>query len=491
MPDSVNASPPALELEAISKRFGSVEALSHISLQVRSGSVHALLGENGAGKTTLMRIAFGMTKPDVGRIRVNGVQKEMRSPADAIAAGIGMVHQHFMLAQAMTVAENVVLGGHGKYNVRAAADTVRRLGEQTGLLLDPFAKVSTLGVAAQQRLEIIKALAHNARILILDEPTAVLAPAEARDLLLRIRTLAADGTSVVLITHKLRNAQQFADDVSVLRHGKLISTGAIADQTEASLVSAMLGNRSELITRSTRTASVAGTPIMSLRDVGVVQRNGVRRLQNVNLDVKSGEIVGVAALEGGAAHLLRVLAGRYKPTEGTASIPSHVGFIPEDRLRDALVVSFPLYENVALMESGRRKGKMPWSQIRDETTALLTSFDVRAADMNTPAQNLSGGNQQKLVLARELNNNPPALVAENPTRGLDIQSAAAIHQRLRDAKGNGCAIVFYSSDIEELVSLADRVIVVREGRVEPVARDADAIGGALLGTSNSSMRLPE
>ena len=491
MPDPVSILPAALDLQVISKRFGSVEALSQVSLQVRSGSVHALLGENGAGKTTLMRIAFGMIRPDAGTIRINGVQKKLRAPADAIAAGIGMVHQHFMLAQAMTVAENVVLGGWGKYSVRAAADTVRKLGEETGLLLDPFAKVSSLPVAAQQRLEIIKALAHKARILILDEPTAVLAPAEARDLLLQIRTLAANGTSVVLITHKLRDAQQVADDVSVLRHGKLILTGAMVDQTEASLVTAMLGNRAELITSGGQGAPATGTSIMSLQNVGVVQRNGVRRLQGIDFEVRGGEIVGVAALEGGATHLLRILAGRYKPTEGVARIPSRVGFIPEDRVRDALVAGFSLYENVALLEGGRRNGRMPWSRIKDETAALLTSFDVRAADINVPAQNLSGGNQQKLVLARELDNNPPALVAENPTRGLDIQSAAAIHQRLRNARENGCAIVFYSSDIEELVSLADRVVVVREGRVRPVAKDADAIGAALLGTSSSQTGFAE
>lgn len=474
----------ALELQEISKHFGNAEALSHVSLKVRRGSVHALLGENGAGKTTLMRIAFGMIKPDTGEIRVDGAPKGIRSPADAIAQGIGMVHQHFMLAPAMTVAENVALGGRGRYNVRAAVDIVHQLGEQTGLLLDPLAKVSTLGVAAQQRLEIIKALAHNARILILDEPTAVLAPADARDLLRQIRALAFSGTSVVLITHKLRDAQQFADDVSVLRRGRLILTGSMADQTEDSLASAMLGASPESISDSGTPVSSAGVPVISLKDVSFVQQNGIRRLQNATLDIKRGEIVGIAALEDGAMHLLRILAGRYRPTEGTAGLPSHVGFVPEDRLRDALVTSFSLYENVALRESGTRKGIMPWSRIRNDTATLLISFDVRAADMKMTANNLSGGNQQKLVLARELTGNPPALVAENPTRGLDIQSAAAIHQRLRNARKGGCAIVVYSSDIEELIDLADRVVVVRDGRVEPVARDVEAIGNALLGTSS-------
>jgi len=443
--------------------------------------VHALLGENGAGKTTLMRIAFGMIKPDGGEIRVEGMQRRLRSPSDAITAGIGMVHQHFMLASTMTVAENVGLGGRGSYNRRTTAETVRRLGEQTGLLLDPSAKVSTLSVAAQQQVEIIKALAHNARILILDEPTAVLAPAEARTLFVQIRKLVLDGTSVVLITHKLSDARQYADDVSVLRHGKLVSTGGMKDYTEASLAHAMLGQTPGLTAESSM-PSFTGDSIISLENVGFLQQNGVRRLQHIDFQVRAGEIVGIAALEGSAMHLLRILAGRFHPTEGIATLPSHVGFVPEDRLRDALVPDFNLYENVALRESGRRTGRMPWNQIRNDTVALLASFDVRATDIKMPARTLSGGNQQKLVLARELSNDPPALVAENPTRGLDIQSAATIHQRLRQARRNGCAIVFYSSDIEEIVNLADRVVVVRDGQVEPVTRDVEAIGNSLLGT---------
>ncbi|MEP6904646.1 MAG: ATP-binding cassette domain-containing protein, partial [Gemmatimonadales bacterium] len=403
MSDSISVTPSlALELQQISKHFGRVEALSRVSLQVQRGSVHALLGENGAGKTTLMRIAFGMIRADGGEIRVDGVRRELRSPADAITAGIGMVHQHFMLAPAMTVAENVELGGRGKYSARAAANTIRRLGEQTGLLLDPSARVSTLGVAAQQRLEIIKALAHNARILILDEPTAVLAPAEVRDLFAQVRKLALDGTSVVLITHKLRDAQQYADDVTVLRHGKLVLQGSMKNHTDTSLAEAMLGKHPAFITDSSAATSSTGDPIISLENVGVVQQNDVRRLRGVNIQIRAGEIVGIAALDGNATHLLRILAGRSKPTEGIAKIPTHVGFVPEDRLRDALVPGFSLYENVALLESGRRKGRMPWSRIRRDTLTLLDSFDIRTADIDMTAQTLSGGNQQKLVLAREL-----------------------------------------------------------------------------------------
>jgi len=418
----------ALEMQRISKRFGNFEALSHVSLKLCRGSVHALLGENGAGKTTLMRIAFGMISPDAGEIRVDDVPRSIHSPADAIAAGIGMVHQHFMLVPAMTVAENIELGNHGKYGARDSIDRVRKLGEQTGLVLDPSTKVSALGVVAQQRLEIVKALAHNARILILDEPTAVLAPAEARDLLAQIRKLVLNGSSAVLITHKLRDAQQYADDVSVLRRGKLILSGLMADFTEDSLTAAMLGHLPELALDSNAPPPI-GRLIISLQGVGLVQQTGIRRLRDVNIQVGAGKIVGITALEGGAADLLRVLAGRLMPTEGNVKLPLSIGFVPEDRQRDALIPAFSLYENIALKESGKRTGRMPWLRIRNKTTSLLADFDVRANDINMPVRNLSGGNQQKLVLARELSDNPSALVAENPTRGLDIQSSAIIHER--------------------------------------------------------------
>jgi ABC-type uncharacterized transport systems, ATPase components len=469
----------------ISKHFGNLDALSNVSLELRRGSVHALLGENGAGKTTLMRIVFGMVNSDTGDIRVDGVTRKIRSPADAISAGIGMVHQHLMLAQAMNVAENVELGGHGTYSPRTAADKVHKLGKKTGLILDPLAKVSSLGIAAQQRLEIIKVLARDARILILDEPTAVLAPIEAQNLLGQIRSLVLDGsTSVVLITHKLRDAQQYADYVSVLRHGRLILHGPMVDYTEDSLAKAMLGKPLESLSTSMQVS--VGKPVISLRDVGVILPGGIRNLQNVNIQVRAGEIVGLAALEGAATHLLRVLAGRYKPTEGTAELPSRIGFVPENRLQDALVPAFSLYENVALKDTGKRRGRMHWASIRKTTTSLLARFDVRANDINASIRDLSGGNQQKFVLARELGDSPSALITENPTRGLDIQSASMIHQQLREAAKGGCAILFYSSDIDELVALAHRVVVVRDGQVVPVALHPQQIGNALLRSARLS-----
>lgn len=471
----------------ISKRFGNLEALSHVSFRLRPGTVHALLGENGAGKTTLMRIAFGMIKPDAGTICVYGIQKSIHSPAHAIAAGIGMVHQHFMLVPAMTVVENVELGGRGRYNSHDSANRLRLLQQQTGFALDPLATVNTLSVAAQQRLEIMKALAYDACILILDEPTAVLAPAEAVDLLARIRQLVSTGRSVVLITHKLRDAQRYADDVSVLRRGELTLTGAMPDFNENALARAMLGQSPDFIHKQQQqTLTSTGDIVLRLTNVSLVQPNGVHQLQNVNIEVGAGEIVGIAALEGTARQLLRIMSGRQKATKGLITLPSKIGFVPEDRQHDALVPAFSLFENVALKGIGKRKGRMPWSEIRNRTASLLADYDVRTDDIDLRARDLSGGNQQKLILARELSGNPGALIAENPTRGLDIQASAAIHERLRDAKQNGCAIVLYSSDIDELVSIADRVFVIRDRMLAPVAVDAAEIGNALLRSPGDS-----
>lgn len=463
----------------ISKRFGNLKALSHVSFTLRPGTVHALLGENGAGKTTLMRIAFGMIELDTGIIRVHGVPKSIHSPADAIAAGIGMVHQYFMLVPAMTVIENVELGGHGRYNTRNSIHRLEKLQQHTGLQLDPSANVSSLSVAAQQRVEIIKALAHDARILILDEPTAVLAPAEAIGLLTRIRQLVSDGTSVVLITHKLRDAQKYADDVSVLRHGELIASGSMSDFNNDTLARTMLGQFAEVI-HEPRASIPPGDAVIQLTNVCLVQTNGIRQLQDVNIEVRSGEIVGVAALEGAATTLLRIMSGRLMATTGAVTLPASVGFVPEDRQHDGLVSDFSLFENIALKDIGKRKGRMPWPEIRNRTATVVADYDVRANDIDMRARDLSGGNQQKLILARELSDNPSALVAENPTRGLDIHATAAIHERLRDAKENGCAIVLYSSDIDELVSISDRVFVIRDQRLVPAAVDATEIGNALL-----------
>jgi simple sugar transport system ATP-binding protein len=496
--------PPALVMQGIIKRFGAVTALDQAGLVVRAGTMHALLGENGAGKTTLMRIAFGLIKPDAGSIAVAGIGRRFTSVADSIAAGVGMVHQHYTLVPAMTVADNVALGLGGHYDVRAVSERIRSIGTKTGLALDPAASVSDLSVEAQQRLEIVKALARNARLLILDEPTAVLAPASAAELLRWLRTFAAGERAVVLITHKLREAVSVADDVTVLRRGRTVLTIAATGATEAALADAMLGTAAGATVRA-RTKPRAGAPegareagstaagspgppaappavVISANDVMIRDLRGVKKLSGVSFAIHAGEIVGVAGVEGQGQHeLLRVVAGRMPVASGSLVAPPEVGFVPEDRQRDALVLEFPLYENVALRGAGARRGRIAWRRVREETRQLLAAFDVRADGEDAPASTLSGGNQQKLVLGRELAAKPRALVVENPSRGLDIQATAAIHERLLDARDSGCAVLFYASDVDEVLALADRVLIVAQGTVREVARDREIAGRAMLG----------
>ena len=519
---------PALELRDVRKRFGDVVALDGASLVVRAGTVHALLGENGAGKTTLMRIAFGLMRPDAGVVLVDGRERRFASPAEAIAAGLGMVHQHFTLVPAMTVAENVALGGTGRYDAASAAERVREVGRRSGLALEPGSRVASLSVGAQQRLEIVKALARNARILILDEPTAVLAPAEASDLLRWLRSFADGGGSVVLITHKLRDALAVSDDVTVLRRGAAVTTASSAESSESALATAMLGapprSQDTSVGPSARNQIHAdeidrtpdgdagggahgappdrrpgraplGTVVLAARRVSVADERGIVRLNEATCEVRAGEIVGVAGVEGGGQHeLLRALAGRRSPTAGRVERPADVGFVPEDRHNDALVLDFTLAENVALRGAGARRGVVPWRAFSVATARLMERHDVRAPGPDAVAATLSGGNQQKLVLARELagrSGDEPAtgerdrpvaaLVVENPTRGLDIRASAAVHEALHAARDAGAAVVVYSSDLDEVLALADRVLACYAGTVREVAADRDVVGRAILG----------
>ncbi len=479
----------ALELASINKHFGHTQALSSATLVARRGTVHALLGENGAGKTTLMRIAFGMIRPDAGHIRVDGIDRVFPSPGAAIDAGIGMVHQHFTLVPAMTVAENIALGGRGILKPARIRASILELADRTGLAIDPDARIENLPAGAQQRVEILKALARNTRILILDEPTAVLTPAEARELLSKARELVSNGGTAILITHKLRDALEFADDVTVLRRGSTAWTGAISDATEEILISAMLGGddvRSRVeggvVEGGASAPKRTDEPVMSLTNVNVRDALGVERLRAATISIRSGEIVGIAAVEGnGQRELLRVLAGRMTADSGEVAIPSVVGFIPEDRQRDALIEDFSLRDNIALLGAGARSGIMKWNDVRSETRALLAGYDVRARDESLQARALSGGNQQKLIVGREIEGSRAALVAENPSRGLDVQAAAAVHARIREARNAGMAVAVYSSDLDEVLSLADRVVAVYAGRMIEVQLDHESVGRAMLG----------
>lgn len=475
-------------MERISRRFGNVRALREASLTVRAGTVHALLGENGAGKTTLMRVAFGLLAADAGVVRVRGAVSAIDSPAAAFRAGIGMVHQHFALVPAMTVAENVALGGRGRFDPRDATRRVQEVAERAGLALDANALVSSLSIGAQQRCEIVKALARDIELLILDEPTAVLAPAEAAELLRWMRGFADAGSAVVLITHKLRDALAVADDVTVLRRGETVLVAAARATTQDTLRDAMVGETTRVGVPSPtdRHASVApaGPVVLSARAVHFANEMGTVLVHDASLDVRSGEIVGIAAVEGAGQHeLLRLLAGRLEPLAGRVQRPARLGFVPEDRQRDALMLDETLAENVALRGAAARRGIMSWRTVRESTAALLAAHDVRASGPRAVARTLSGGNQQKLILGRELADAPDALVVENPTRGLDFQATAAVAAALRAARNAGAAIVLYSSDLDEVLELADRVFVMFSGRLVETALDRDAVGRAMLGSA--------
>ena len=475
----------ALSLRDVAKRFGKSVALDGARFDVRAGTLHALLGENGAGKTTLMRIAFGMLRADGGTVASNGTARQWRSSADAIAAGIGMVHQHFLLVPAMTVAENVALGAGGpigRFDPAVAAARVTTIGVETGLVLEPQARAADLPVGAQQRLEIVKALARNAKILILDEPTAVLTPAESRELYAWLRGFVARGNTVVLITHKVREALAIADDVTVLRRGKTVLSRATAGLDEAAVIAAMVGTLSDDVTHLAIGTHATGAAVLSLDRVSVIDDRGVSRLRDVSLDIHAGEIVGIAGIEGsGQRELVRVLAGRLAPSVGTARIPSHVGFVPEDRLRDALIPAMSLVENLALKEAGSARGVMNWSGIELRARDVVRDYDVRTGSVDLSAASLSGGNQQKFVLGRELDASPDALVVENPVRGLDIRAAAHVAGALRAARAAGVAVAVYSSDLDEVLSLADRMLVCFDGRVAVTRVEADAVSRALVG----------
>ncbi len=477
---------PDLELREISKSFGRMSALDNASLIVRKGSIHALLGENGAGKTTLMRIAFGMIAADSGSISVQGDPVHFKSPADAIAAGIGMVHQQFSLVPEMTVAENVALGGHGKFDRTVVAHRIEAIGRKMGMELDPFAKVSSLTSSERQKLEIVRTLSHNARTLILDEPTAVLTPTDIGDLFAQLRAFADDGGSIVLITHKLRDAIEHADEVTVLRHGRRVLNSPMRVVDQNDLAKAMLGESTRVSTPLSVRPSVASICVLELKQLTLRDERGVERLTRVSFQVAAGEIVGIAALEGAGRAMLRLIAGRLEPTAGTIRRPRKVGFVPEDRQEEAVIPDFSLTENLALGNIASLAGRIDWLRFEQETASTVEEYGVRAASIDSPVSSLSGGNQQKFVLGRELRDQPELLVLENPTQGLDVHAAESVHEKIRAARDSGTGIVMYSSDLDELAALSDRVAVVSRGTITVSAPDKTAIGNLLLETATAN-----
>jgi simple sugar transport system ATP-binding protein len=475
-----------LQLRGITKRFGSLTANDHIDLTIEPGEIHCLLGENGAGKSTLMNVLYGLLQPDEGEIVVDGTPVHFSGPGDAVAAGIGMVHQHFMLVPVFTVSDNVMLGyeftrGPGLLDHEAARTQVRELSARFGFNIDPDALVEDIPVGAQQRVEIIKALARDARVLILDEPTAVLTPQETDELMRIMRELAAAGTSIVFITHKLREVRAVADRITVIRLGAVVGEAA-PDSSEADLAALMVGRPVELsVTKEHREP---GEVVLDVRDLGVVNDAGQRLVDSVSFQVRAGELVAVAGVQGnGQTELVEAvmglssgqvvgqvrLAGESVVGRSTHEILGSVGYVPEDRSTDGLITSFSLADNLVLDQVDRSPyssaGVLRPRVISDTARRLVEQFDIRAQGVDYPASSLSGGNQQKLVMARALSRPLTLLVASQPTRGVDVGSIEFLHERIVRERDIGTGVLIVSTELDEVVALADRIVVMYRGRV--------------------------
>jgi general nucleoside transport system ATP-binding protein len=488
-----------LELRGITKRFPGVVANDQVDLVIEPGQVHGLLGENGAGKSTLMNILYGLYSADEGEILIDGQPIALEGPGDAIAAGIGMVHQHFMLVPVFTVAENIVLGveqttAFGKLDRASASQAVRELSESSGLPVDPDATVEDLPVGVQQRVEILKALYRDAKLLILDEPTAVLTPQEADDLFEAIRSFASDGKSVVFISHKLREHREIADQISVLRRGKIVGTADPRTASEQDLANLMVGRPVSLVVD--KPAPTPGEIALSIEHLRVENLAGTPVVDDVSLEVRRGEILAVAGVEGnGQTPLVAALTGLEPYTDGSvtiAGVPVHgrtrkqvlrdgVGHVPEDRNRDGLVGDFSVAENLVLnlwdAEPFAKRATLQFGVIDDHARRLVDAYDIRTPSVATPAGSLSGGNQQKVVVAREFDRPIDVLVASQPTRGVDVGSIEYIHKQIVVKRDEGTAVVLVSSELDEVLALADRVAVMFHGRLVgpfdmPVSKEA-------------------
>jgi ABC-type uncharacterized transport system ATPase subunit len=476
-----------LEMRGITKRFPGVVANDHVDLDLRKGEVHALLGENGAGKSTLMNILYGLYRPDEGEILLNGKKVVFGSAKDAIDRGIGMVHQHFMLIPVMTVAENIVLEieptkagvllDYGK-----AVERVREISTQYGLAVDPTAKIESISVGRQQRVEILKALYRGADVLILDEPTAVLTPQEAGELFAIVKSLQEGGTSIIFISHKLNEVLEIADRITVLRRGKTIDTVPREGATEEGLAKLMVGR--EVLLRVDKKPPETGDELLEVRNLHVKDERGLPAVRDVSLTVRAGEIVGIAGVEGnGQSELIEAITGLRRAESGevvvAGQVVSHpsarrmldagVGHIPEDRQRRGLVLEFSIAENIALHDYNTRPdSRFGWlfpRRLIERARGLIREFDIRGGGPTTPGGALSGGNQQKVVAAREVARDPKVLVAAQPTRGLDVGAIEYLHRRLVEERDEGRAILLVSLELEEVLSLSDRILVMYEGEV--------------------------
>jgi ABC-type uncharacterized transport system ATPase subunit len=495
-----------LELKGITKRFGSLVANDEIDLVVGPGQVHALLGENGAGKSTLMNVLYGLLQPDEGEILVNGKPARFTSPRDAIDAGIGMVHQHFMLVPVFTVAENVTLGHEetrpgGLLDRRKARADVRELSRKYGLEVDPDALVENLPVGIQQRVEIVKALVGNANVLILDEPTSVLTPAETRDLFRIIRELKAGGTSIIFISHKLKEVKEIADTISVLRRGKVVGQ-AEPTATEDQLAALMVGRDVQLVV--SKDAAKPGEVVLKVDGLTVTDETGRVWVNDLDFDVRAGEILGVAGVQGnGQTELCEALMGLRPVASGQISfngrdithatprqrLHAGIGYVPEDRQEDGLIGAFTVAENMVLDVYDRKPYaagiRLNLGAIEENAAERIPEFDVRTTSADVPVGTLSGGNQQKVILARELGHEPRLLIASQPTRGLDVGSIEFVHKRIVAARDAGAAVLIVSAELDEIYALADRIAVMYEGRItgfRPPSVPVEELGKLMAGS---------
>ncbi|MEU8621720.1 ABC transporter ATP-binding protein [Streptomyces sp. NPDC048623] len=534
---AINASsPPAVELHGITKRFPGVVANKDIAITVRKGTVHALIGENGAGKSTLMKILYGMQKPDEGTIAIDGEQVTFSSPGDAIARGIGMVHQHFMLADNLTVLENVVLGGEKLYGIGAKARRkIQEISDAYGLGVRPDALVEDLGVADRQRVEILKVLYRGAKILILDEPTAVLVPQEVDALFDNLRGLKAEGLTVIFISHKLGEVLKVADDITVIRRGTTVGTADPKTATTKQLAELMVGT--ELPSPETRESTVTDVPMLQVQGLTLTEAGaaaaaplttaapadpsaavtvheepvtGRRLLDAISLTIHKGEILGIAGVEGnGQTELIEALMGMNSPDAGVITLDGQdiskvsvrrrreggIGYIPEDRHRHGLLLEAPLWENRILGHvteaPNSKRGILDPKAARKDTERIVREYDVRTPGIEVTASSLSGGNQQKLIVGREMSHSPKFLIAAHPTRGVDVGAQAQIWDAIRDARRAGLAVLLISADLDELIGLSDTLRVMYRGKLvaeaDPATITPEQLGSAMTGAATGRL----
>ena len=483
-----------IEMREITKIFGEFVANDKINLELRKGEIHALLGENGAGKSTLMNMLAGLLEPTSGEIVVNGKSEKLDSPSKAASLGIGMVHQHFMLVEAFTVAENIILGSEvtnkGILDLKKANADILELSERYGLAVDPTAKVEDISVGAQQRVEILKTLYRGADILIFDEPTAVLTPAEILELMDIMKTLVKEGKSIILITHKLDEIRAVADRVTVIRRGKSIQTVSIEGATNKNLAEMMVGRSVSFVTE--KEEAQPKEVVLQISDLVVNENRGVPAVKELSLDVRAGEIVGIAGIDGnGQSELIQAITGLRKVKSGSIKIKGqevvglsprkitemNVSHVPEDRHRDGLVLEMMLSENIALQtyykEPLSKNGVLNYNQINSYARKLMEEFDVRAANEIVPASALSGGNQQKAIIAREVDRNPDLLIVSQPTRGLDVGAIEYIHKRLIGERDKGKAVLVVSFELDEILNLSDRIAVIHDGKIQGIVKPSE------------------